>query len=168
MVVAKGDLVTPHEQIAKKVKIVHKINPKGKKTGRVQVILSSHDGTGESMNRPDQLLQVPNGTARLSSLLVQDTAQLTFLVVTRKTVQLDYDLGDIPDVGRRDCYKRIIDPQTRRTYDKVEMQLEVTVSIAGDITLDLRAGMIEDHYRSIVREGYRLAHWAKLHSQGGL
>ncbi|KAI0428803.1 hypothetical protein F5Y09DRAFT_312038 [Xylaria sp. FL1042] len=52
-VVAKGDLVAPDKQIAKKVKLVHKINPNGKKAGRVRVILSGHDGTGGHLNRLD-------------------------------------------------------------------------------------------------------------------
>ncbi|KAI1737444.1 hypothetical protein F4680DRAFT_214502 [Xylaria scruposa] len=142
-VVAKGDLVTPYEQIEKKVKIVHKITPRGKKTGRVKVILSSHDGTSDNLNRPDQLSQIFD--------------------VTRKTVQLDYKLGSIPDADRGNYYERIRDPQTRNTYDKVKMQLEVTVSMAGDITLDLRAGVVEDYHRRTAREGYRLAYWTTLH-----
>ncbi|KAI0450091.1 hypothetical protein F5B21DRAFT_517692 [Xylaria acuta] len=143
-VVARGDLVTPHEQIVKKVKMVHKINPNGKKTGRVNVILSSHDETGEDLNRHDRLSQVFD--------------------VTRKTITLDYDLGNIPDADRGDCYRRIRDPQTKQIYAKVEMQLEVTVSIAGDISLDLRTGITEAYLRRTGREGHQLAHWPPLHT----
>ncbi|KAI3339486.1 hypothetical protein F4824DRAFT_45665 [Ustulina deusta] len=137
-VVAKGDLVTPHEQITKTVKIVQKINPKGKKAGRVRVILSSHDRTSEHLSQLNPLAENHD--------------------ITRETVNLDYDLGNIPDTVRRNCYKRIIDPQTGKTYDRVEMQLLVAVSVAGDISLDLRAGATEDYWGNTAREGYRLAH----------
>ncbi|KAI0415867.1 hypothetical protein F5X98DRAFT_376248 [Xylaria grammica] len=140
-VVAKGDLVTPHEQIAKKVKIVHKITPRGKKAGRVRVILSSREETGDDINQLHRLSDIHD--------------------VTREKVHLDYDLRRIPDVGRRNCYKRINDRQTGQEYDKVEMHLEVTVSLAGDISLHLRAGATEDHYGQPNLQGYQLAYWAK-------
>ncbi|GAW16725.1 hypothetical protein ANO14919_061620 [Xylariales sp. No.14919] len=139
-VVAKGGLVTPHEQIAKKVKIVHKITTRGKKAGRVREILSSHEETGDDMNQLHRLSDIHD--------------------VTREKVHLDYDLGRIPDVGRRNCYKRINDRQTGQEYDKVEMHLDGTVSLAGDISLDLSAGATEDHYGKPNLQGYQLAYRA--------
>ncbi|KAI0532804.1 hypothetical protein GGR58DRAFT_522464 [Xylaria digitata] len=131
-VVARGDLVTPREGIAKKVDIA----------GRVRVILSCHDGIGENLNRLDGLLAVRD--------------------VTREIVKLDYDLENIPDAGWSNCCKHIIDPQTRQSCYKVEMQLEVTVSMADDIELDLRAGATKDYYGDANMTGYPLAHWRKL------
>ncbi|KAI1349090.1 hypothetical protein F5Y01DRAFT_327762 [Xylaria sp. FL0043] len=136
-VVSKGDLVTPHEQIVKKVKIVHKITPRGKKAGRVRVVLSTHDGNSHDIYREG--------------------------LNNQETVQLDYDLGKIPDSDRKNCYVNITDSRTGRTYNKVEMQLEITVSVNGFIFLDLRAGTVDDFLGRAGREGYRLAYWQKAY-----
>jgi hypothetical protein len=60
-VVAKDDLVTPHEGIEKKVKIVHKVTPTGKKAGRIEVVLSCHANTGEAPSRLSRLLETHDG-----------------------------------------------------------------------------------------------------------
>jgi hypothetical protein len=60
-VVAKDDLVTPHEGIEKRVKIIHKVTPKGKKAGRIVVVLSGHEEAGHG-----NMGQAPS---RLSELL---------------------------------------------------------------------------------------------------
>ncbi|KAI1307552.1 hypothetical protein F5Y03DRAFT_405610 [Xylaria venustula] len=92
--VAKGDLVnqTPPKEIVKKVKLVYKVNPNGKKTGRVRVVLSMHDGKNDDIFREGS----------------NDD---------QETVQLDYDLSLIPVPGtdRMSCYETITDAMTHKT-----------------------------------------------------
>ncbi|KAJ8121543.1 hypothetical protein ONZ43_g2029 [Nemania bipapillata] len=120
-VIAKGDLVTPDEMIEKKLKIFHKINPQGKKAGRIIVVISDHE---ERMNQLSRIQQRPGVTI----------------------VNLDYDLDMIPESLRRDCYERTVGPKKSQTYDRVEMQLVITVLTTGDTSLDLRAGVVEVSY----------------------
>ncbi|KAI8635597.1 hypothetical protein F5Y19DRAFT_408383 [Xylariaceae sp. FL1651] len=139
-IVAKGDLLTPHEGIEKKVKIIQKVTRTGKKAGRVIVVLSGHENFGETPSQLSRLLEIHD--------------------VSRKVVNLDYDLGSIPESDRRNCYKRVTDPESGITYHKVEMQLVISVTIAGGIRLDLMTGSQEDYFGRTTREGYRLAVWS--------
>jgi hypothetical protein len=80
--------------------------------------------------------------------------------VARRIINLDYDLGSIPDSERRSFFKSITDPETRTTYHKVEMQLEISVTMAGGVRLDLKTGCQEDFLGNTAREGYRLVAWS--------
>ncbi|KAI3320302.1 hypothetical protein HD806DRAFT_507127 [Xylariaceae sp. AK1471] len=139
-VVAKDDLVTPHEGIEKKVKIVHKVTRTGKKAGRVAVVLSCHVNTGQAPSQLSQLLETYD--------------------VTRQIINLDYDLGSIPESDRRNCFKSVTDPNTSMTYHRVEMQLEISVTMASGVRLDLMTGCRDDFLGNTGREGHRLAAWS--------
>jgi len=60
-VVAKDDLVTPHEGIEKKVKIIHKVTRTGKKAGRVVTVLSNHEDYWQETDRLSTLLNIHDG-----------------------------------------------------------------------------------------------------------
>jgi len=83
--------------------------------------------------------------------------------VSRQVINLDYDLGTIPESDRKNCFKTVTDPGTGITYHKVELQLEVSVTVAGGVRLDLMAGTREDYFGGIARVGHRLATWSPPH-----
>ncbi|KAI1149213.1 hypothetical protein F4825DRAFT_431338 [Nemania diffusa] len=102
------------------------------KARRVTVVLSGRDVNGENMNQLDQLLKTFD--------------------VAREIAHLDYDLTNIPEANCRSCYMRITNPQTRLSYDRVERQLMIMVSISSDISLDLRDVITTQTRKPFIKE----------------
>ncbi|KAG7284675.1 hypothetical protein NEMBOFW57_009284 [Staphylotrichum longicolle] len=99
-VVSKGDLIKYDEPTEKTVKLVRKLTQVGSRAGRVTLIVSAAD-------EPERFS--PSDTSR-------------------REVGIDFDLANLPPDIYRQVARTVTNPRTKKTYETLQMQLEISLS----------------------------------------
>ena len=74
---------------------------------------------------------------------------------SRREVSIDFDLGNLPPDIRRQVAQNVTNPATRKTYESIQMQLEITISRdRADIVLV--CGKVVNAMGGMTREGFPL------------
>lgn len=126
-VVSKGDLIKYDEPTEKTVKLVRKLTQAGSRAGRVTLIVSAADVPERFFPSDSKLGHLnPGKTDEAPS---GESAKLTAcLAASRREVGIDFDLADLPPDIYRQVARTVTNPRTKKTYETLQMQLEISLS----------------------------------------
>ncbi|KAK4447447.1 hypothetical protein QBC34DRAFT_303234 [Podospora aff. communis PSN243] len=97
----RGDLIRHDEPTEKTIRLVRKLTPSSSRSGRVTIIISASDNDPRNFSPSD---------------------------ISRREVQIDFDLSTIPQHVHQQVARTETNRQTGKTFETIQLQLDVSIS----------------------------------------